>query len=54
MNTKPIEILNDGAKKTALLTIPRNTPVKDILLYLQRLKTMNVNSVMIRVNMFHF
>jgi hypothetical protein len=54
MDTKTIEVLNNGAQKKALLTIPKNTPVKDILAYLEQLKKMNISSVMIKVNLFHF
>jgi hypothetical protein len=38
----------------ALLTLPKNTPVKDIIEYLAALKKMNIDSVMIKVELFHF
>lgn len=54
MEPKTIEVLKNGAKKRALLTIPKNTPVKDILVYLEQLKKMNISSVMIKVNLFNY
>jgi hypothetical protein len=55
MKTESIEVIRKpGSSPKALITIPKNTPIREIIEYLARLKKMNIDSAMIKVDLFHF
>jgi hypothetical protein len=55
MKLRKLEVLNkEGGQPKALLTLQKDTPIKDVLEYLKAIKRMHIDSVMIKVDMFHF